>query len=105
MSAEMSMQELVELAAGKRWWVWTIGVCPRTGGPILCATPLLLGVTESLFDLPLLLQLDEHRAHLFVSELNRLAGWDEHITSLHEKRLAAQRASLPAPTVSYTGVA
>jgi hypothetical protein len=98
------MKQLVELASRKRWWVWTIGVCPRTGGPILCATPLLLGVTESLFELPLLLQLDEHRAHLFVEELNRLAGWDEHITALHEKRLAAQRAALPAPTVSYVGV-
>ncbi|HBP5172456.1 TPA: hypothetical protein L5674_006385 [Pseudomonas aeruginosa] len=105
MSAEMSMQQLVELAAGKRWWVWTIGVCPRSGGPILCATPLLLGVTETLFELPLLLRLDEHRANLFVDELNRLAGWDEHITILHEKRLAAQRAALPAPTVGYFGQA
>lgn len=33
---------------------------------------MLLGITESLFELPLLLQLDEHRANLFVSELNRL---------------------------------
>ena len=105
MSAEMSMQQLIELAAGKHWWVWTIGVCPRTEGPILCATPLLLGVTEFLFELPLLLQLDEHRAHLFVSELNRLAGWDEHITSLHDKRRAAQHAALPAPTVNYIGYA
>jgi len=69
---------------------------------ILCATPLLLGVTESLFELPLL---DPHRANLFVSELNRLAGWDEHITSLHERQLAAQRTALQAPTVSYIGYA
>lgn len=105
MSAEMSMQQLMALATSKHWWVWTIAVCPRTGGPVLCATPLLLGVTAFLFELPMLLQIDEHRAHLFVDELNRLAGWDAHVTALHESQLAAQAASLPAPTVSYVGFA
>ena len=102
---EMGMQELLELAASKTWWVWTVGVCPWSQRPILSASNLLMGDTirEFLFTMPRLLCRDELRAELFVDELNRQGGWDIDTRLAQEQRLAVLRSALPSPTVAYCG--
>ncbi len=103
----LSINELLDLAKSREWWVWTITVSPENGMPILSASTPFFGQmpTENLFSLPMSLCLDELRADLFVSELNRLGGWDDDARYEQEQRLALLRNALPRPTVSYAGIA
>ena len=105
LSMELTVDDLIQIAASRRWTIWTVSMIPGAAQPVISGSPLCTPYVEKMYSIPVELLGENDRLGDLLRRMNQIGGWPPEIVAHQTQLLEEFQASLPSPTVQCAGQA